>query len=586
MKSWRKCWLALAMFVLTVLGAQAVMAAETGTTADGFAWMYEEGTMAITGYEGTAAVVNIPSSINGKVVTRIHDNAFEAKDFITKISIPNSVTAIGRWAFRDCRGLISIRIPNSVTSIGSSAFWCCIGLTSIVIPNSVTIIENYAFFGCSGLTSVIIPDSVTSIDYDAFHGCSGLTSITIPNSVTSIGYESFYECRNLKSVTFSKLVPNLKYTKLGYYSNAFGDEKIVSEITIYGYFGTNAEVYAKEAGITFIGTQSSISEIANVDVDKGEYRYTEMEIKPAVSVYYQEHDIYESLGNLIEGKDYTISYRNNINPGTATVTVTGINHYKDTIEKTFEIRKARLYVTVKLSKEKFSYTGKEIKPGVTVILDSDKRTLKEGTDYIVSYANNKNVGTARVIVTGINNYEGIVTASFKISAPLEENVTVKLSKTELIYNGKTQKPKLTVVDGKKKLTAYSYSVTWPKSVNPGEYTVTVKLQNGYKGTKKAKYTIIPKGTTLGKLKGGKKQLTVKWESQPKQITGYEISYSTDKDFKNEKLLTVKGTKKTSAKIKKLKKKKAYYVRIRTYKMVGKKKLVSSWSKAKKMKIKK
>ena len=118
-----------------------------------------------------------------------------------------------------------------------------------------------------------------------------------------------------------------------------------------------------------------------------------------------------------------------------------------------------------------------------------------------------------------------------------KTATVKLSKTKLTYNGKAQKPGLTVVDGKKKLTTSSYSVTWPKSVNPGEYTVTVKLKNGYKGTKKAKYTIIPKGTALGKLKAGKKKLTVKWKKQPKQITGYEISYSIDKSFKKEKIVT-------------------------------------------------
>ena len=154
------------------------------------------------------------------------------------------------------------------------------------------------------------------------------------------------------------------------------------------------------------------------------------------------------------------------------------------------------------------------------------------------------------------------------------------------YNGKTQKPTLTVTIKKKKLSSSSYNVTWPKkSVNPGTYQVTVKLKGSYSGTKTVKYKILPKGTTLKKLKAKKRQLIVTWKKQAKEITGYEISYSTDARFKGAKTVTVKGAKKVKAKIKKLKKRKVYYVRIRTYKMVGRTKLCSVWSKAKKMKVK-
>ena len=67
-------------------------------------------------------------------------------------------------------------------------------LTSVTIPNTVTSIGSYAFYFCSGLTSVSIPNSVTSIGEGAFHGCGGLTSITIPDSVISIGHSAFYGC--------------------------------------------------------------------------------------------------------------------------------------------------------------------------------------------------------------------------------------------------------------------------------------------------------------------------------------------------------------------------------------------------------
>ena len=112
----------------------------------------------------------------------------------TKISdliIPNGVTSIGNFAFCYCYSLVSVTIPNSVTNIGHWAFRDCVGLTTINIPNSVTSIGYYAFSGCTGLTSVTIPNSVMSVENYAFQYCSGLTSVTIGNSVTSIGISAF-----------------------------------------------------------------------------------------------------------------------------------------------------------------------------------------------------------------------------------------------------------------------------------------------------------------------------------------------------------------------------------------------------------
>ena len=98
--------------------------------------------------------------------------------------------------------------------------------------------------------------------------------------------------------------------------------------------------------------------------------------------------------------------------------------------------------------------------------------------------------------------------------------------------------------------------------------------------------INPKGTTLKKLTAGKKKLTVKWKKQAAQTTGYEIQYSTNKNFKSgNKTVTVKGAKKASKVIKGLKSKKKYYLRIRTYKTVNGKKYYSSWSKSKSVKVK-
>ena len=81
----------------------------------------------------------------------------------------------------------------------------CSSLTSVTIPDSVTEIGNYAFSGCGNLTSVTIGSNVTSIGSWAFNGCSSLTSVVIPDGVTTIEYYVFYNCSNLTNVTFEDI---------------------------------------------------------------------------------------------------------------------------------------------------------------------------------------------------------------------------------------------------------------------------------------------------------------------------------------------------------------------------------------------
>ena len=224
-----------AAMLLALLPAGFIVAhAESGWCGDNLTWNLDSaGRLSISGtgnmwdyYWDDPAPwgTEIISVTIGNSVTSIGDWAFENCTGLTSVTIPNSVTSIGWCAFAGCSGLISIGVisgnpvyygagnclieresktlilgckncfipsDGSVTSIGYGAFSGCTGLKSITIPNSVEYIESWAFEGCTGLTSVTIGNGVTSIGRGAFYGCTGLKSITIPDSVTTIDEDAF-----------------------------------------------------------------------------------------------------------------------------------------------------------------------------------------------------------------------------------------------------------------------------------------------------------------------------------------------------------------------------------------------------------
>ena len=229
-----------------------------------------------------------------------------------------------------------------------------------------------------------------------------------------------------------------------------------------------------------------------------------------------------------------------------------------------------------------SYAGKAITPAVKVSFGS--RVLKQGTDYTLTYRNNKNVGTASVTITGKGIYSGSKTVTFKI---VKTSVaTLKYSSvSNKTYNGKKRTPSVTVKNGSVKLTKNKdYTISYSKNKNIGRAVITIKGKGSYTGTKKIYFNIVPKKASLTKVVSNTKgRMGVTWK-KVSGITGYQIQYSTSSSFQNAKTVTVKG--KTSRVIKGLKRGKRYYVRIRTYKTVSKVKYYSAWSGTKKVTIKK
>lgn len=221
--------------------------------------------------------------------------------------------------------------------------------------------------------------------------------------------------------------------------------------------------------------------------------------------------------------------------------------------------------------------------------------LKEGSKVIIPAAGHRyKTSLTKATVSGNGS---ILTACSACGIRRSNEViyyprTISLSKSSVSYSGRQQTPSISVIgsDGRA-ISPSNYTVSYGGGrKDVGRYEVRISFKGNYAGTVSKTFDITPKGTSLSKLKKARKGFTAGWKAQKKQTSGYEIQYSTDKKFeKSVKTKNVKKNKTVTVKVGKLKAKKKYYVRVRTYKNVkvnGKsQKIYSGWSKAKSVKTK-
>ncbi len=598
----------------------------------------EDGTITITGYGGSGTELAIPGEIDGKKVTKIGDYAFSECGSLVSVNMPDGLSEIGSFAFSGCGSLASIKIPGSVSVIGQTAFARCTSLKNLEIPGSVSDIGYTVFAGCSGLESIVFGEGVERIGDQAFANCSSLNNVTMPESLTEIIGNSFCECSSLESV------------------------KIPGGVTYIG-----PEAFGNCVRLENVEIPESVTDIGMLAFDGTKWLDNRRKEEPMVVVNHilidgrictGEIKIPENVERIGNGAFYRCSGLENVEIPES-VTSIGFRAFQGCSN----LKGVRLPNNIKeIEQASFadctSFTSIKIPGSVTTIgsdafvgcsnlvsveipesvtdiegafSECDKVTFSVVPDsYAETYAKENGIPYKYIDSTAQESHahqyqsqmikatpekNGKITEVCSICGDKKETViyapkSMILSASSFTYNGKDQKPSVTIRDSQGSVLkeGTDYTLKYPESSkNVGNYIVTAVFSGKYSGTMQASYTIkaapsngkgnaaakakAPKGTNFTKVTAKKKGFTLKWKKQS-QATGYEIQYSTSKKFakKATKTIIVKKNKTVSKTISKLKAKKKYYVRICAYKTVkenGKsKKLCSKWSKAKTVKTKK
>ena len=288
-----------------------------------------------------------------------------------------------------------------------------------------------------------------------------------------------------------------------------------TDYTVTGLTGTEPGSYPVTVTGTgnYTGTVTKSFEIAKADIssaaityDAGPYGYTGKEWKPEVAVSFND-------AALTADTDYTVSYENNINAGTAKIIITGIgDHFTGSTEKTFTINSAEISGCTFAPIADVTYNTKAHTPEVTVAISG--RTLEADKDYTVSYASNIHAGTATVTVTGKGNFTGTASKTFTINKAgltlnpctiselcTETDLKIRTLPSDFFLAGETETGfsiKLTAVEGGDDIFAVAPAVV------EGENKITFRLKNEV-GAATFTVTVTP---VSGNYNGGSYALTI------------------------------------------------------------------------------
>lgn len=359
-----------------------------------FSYYISAGSLVVYQYDGyeKSGVLEVPKEINGRTVEKIDKSAFGRTDF-SEIKLPDTLAEIGDFAFSDCGELTRITIPASVTKIGKSVFASCKNLVDLSVAEGNA---NYREQGqviyskdggtlvtCPAAGSVTIPSTVTKIDDYAFYYNGNLQQIVIPQSVVELGEGAFGNCGQLTKVDFE----GEGLTRIGMHCFRSNDKlsviRIPASVKSVGAFALAYCYQLKH--IYFMGDAPEFG-----DTVEGAF-YDSAFQGCSLNAYYTEHNGTWTQETL-ENHGGTVTWQ----PWAGT-DGTSIENAVLTLEQS-----------------KFTYTGAYITPAVTLKING--AGLTENKDYVVVYANNKEVGAATVTALGIGSYYGEVSAAFTITA--------------------------------------------------------------------------------------------------------------------------------------------------------------------------
>ena len=539
--------------------------------------------------------INLPKNLE-----RINGGTFHWCQNLKSITLPEGIKYIGNEAF-NLTGLTEIELPESLEEIGDSAFahtnletinlpknleringgtfhWCQ-NLKSITLPEGIKYIGNEAF-NLTGLTEIELPESLEEMGNGAF-AQTKLKEVLIPKSVKRIGADAFMFCKDLKTVLISD---GVKSIGAGAFSES-GIEEIIlpdSLTTLEDYLFCNCESLKSVkigSGTTQIGEYvfGGCTSLEEVEVDPSNPSYQSIDgvlynkSGTEIIAYPEGKPQYEVPETVEEIPDNAFSYNlNDLTVGTG-VTSVGDEIFDAAEPESTSTSSVSTQSAIKIASASKKVTFKGNAPKF-------KPNAFKRKTVIAYYPAGNSTWTSSVR----KNYGGKVTwiATGKIPA---SSCSMTLSKTIFTYNGKVQKPTVTVKDPNgKTISSSNYKVTYSSGCkNIGEYKVTVKFNGSkYTGSLTKTFAIGPKSTSLKSLTTGTKYFTAKWTKQPTLTSGYQLRYATNSKFTGAKTVTIASIKTTSKKITGLKDATKYYVQIRTYKTVSGKKYYSNWSSAK------